>query len=99
MTEFIRVLTSAALPLLVIGGGTFALIRWGNAKFWHALLFLIGGFYLAKSSLAPYIETFLGRIPGLFGWHIHVPAIHVTLRQAAAAVHSAGSGGTKGSPS
>lgn len=71
MTELTRVLDAAAVPLLIVGIGTFVLIKWGGVKFWAALLLLIGGFYLAKSSLAPYIETFLDRIPGLFGWHIH----------------------------
>jgi hypothetical protein len=85
------VLSAATLPLLIVGGGTFVLIKWGGAKFWYALLFLIGGFYLAKSSLAPYIETFLGRIPGLVGWHIHVPASQ--------ALQRAASSGTDGSPS
>jgi hypothetical protein len=83
MSTFTRVLSEAAVPLLIVGGGTFALVKWGHARALHALLFLIGGFYLAKSSLAPYIDTFLGRIPGLFGWHVHIPATQVTVRQAA----------------
>jgi hypothetical protein len=86
VTHLEQLLYSAALPLLLTAGGTFALIKWGEAKFWHALLFLVGGFYLAKSPVAPYIETFLGRIPGLFGWHPHLPAVHLTTPQSALAL-------------
>ncbi len=93
LNHFAQLLSSAALPLLLTGLGTFALIKWGEAKFWHALLFLVGGFYLAKSPLAPYIETFLGRIPGLFGWHIHLPAVHLTVPQSALALAARGKGG------
>ncbi len=91
MNQTATVLVSALFPLLIVGGGTFALIRWAEAKFWHALLFLIGGFYLAKSPLGPYIATFLGRIPGLFGWHVHLPAVHLTLPHSAPAWRGNGS--------
>jgi hypothetical protein len=82
MNTLTRVLIEATVPLLIVGGGTFVLVKWGHAKGLHALLFLIGGFYLAKSSLAPYIDTFLGRIPGLFGWHVNIPATQVTVAAA-----------------
>jgi len=60
--------TRELIPLLIIGGGVFLLCHYGGLKLWHAVLVLIGGFYLASSALGPGISQVLSRVPGLFGW-------------------------------
>jgi len=61
--------TRELIPLLIIGGGVFLLCGYAGLKFWHAVLVLIGGFYLASSALDPGISQLPARMPGLFGWH------------------------------
>jgi hypothetical protein len=55
------------ITLLIIGGGVWLLIQFTGLKFWHAVLVLAAGFYLALSAAGPDVHQFLSRIPGLFG--------------------------------
>ena len=50
--------------LLIIGGVVFLLCRYAGLKFWHAVLVLIGGFYLASSALGPGISQVAVPGPG-----------------------------------
>lgn len=43
---------------LLLGVAVYVLCKYANLKFWHAAVCIICGFYLASSSLAPFIHQF-----------------------------------------
>ena len=44
--------------VLMLGAAVFLLCRYAGLKAWHAAICIVLGFYLASSSLAPYINQF-----------------------------------------
>lgn len=43
---------------LLTAGAVYVLCKYANLKFWHAAVCIFCGFYLASSSLAPFIHEF-----------------------------------------
>ena len=50
-------LTVSISAALLMGAGVFLLCRYAGLRVWHAAVCVIFGFYLASSSLAPYIAN------------------------------------------
>lgn len=43
---------------LLLGVAVFVLCKYAGLKFWQAAICILCGFYLASSSLAPFIQQF-----------------------------------------
>ena len=52
-------LTVSISAALLMGAGVFLLCRYAGLRVWHAAVCIIFGFYLASSSLAPYIANIM----------------------------------------
>ena len=52
-------LTVSISAALLMGAGVFLLCRYSGLRVWHAAVCVIFGFYLASSSLAPYIANIM----------------------------------------
>ena len=52
-------LTVSISAALLMGAGVFLLCRYAGLRVWHAAVCIVFGFYLASSSLAPYIANIM----------------------------------------